>query len=474
MLARDHRPGSDPPLLALRAEGGPGRGVGHLARCLALAQAWVARGGSCVLVAASVPEPWAQRYAAAGVEVVAPGTELAPQWWLVDGYDLDDHDRPEGARLARIDDHGLSPVGPAEVLVDQNLGASPGTYQGCTAYAQLGSRYALLRQELVAAAAAASDARLRNLRSHQGPLRLVVAMGGAPADRVRSFFEAVLVELADDDLAIRVLSGGVDPAPAYAEADLALAAAGSTCWELGLFGVPSVLVAVAPNQVPLGQALAANRAGRYVGELERTSPAEVAAAVRTVAGSSTRRAELSAAIAHLIDGRGAARVATRLRGGLVQLRRAGGGDVELVHRINDEPGVRAASFDTGPIPWDVHREWFARRLADPAHHLFLGTDHRGELLGLVRFAVDARVAEIGVALDVTRRGQGWGPALVDAGVRRLADELGSDGLVRVEAQVKATNAASLRAFIDADFDAAVSDDPAVKQFRRVPVAWSAG
>jgi spore coat polysaccharide biosynthesis predicted glycosyltransferase SpsG/RimJ/RimL family protein N-acetyltransferase len=474
MLARHQVPPSDRPHLALRAEGGPGRGAGHLARCLALGQAWVHRGGRATLVAATVPEPWDARYLLAGIDVVDPGAGAAvadARWWVVDGYDLDATGHPRGAHLARIDDHGRSPRIGAEVVLDQNLGATAAPYQGELADLLLGTRYALLRRELVEVAPVARG-RERHLASGP-PTTVVVAMGGVPDPSVRAWFDAVVRQLAADGaLELEVLSGAQDPVPAYAAAGLALAPAGSTAWELALFGVPAVLVAVAENQEPLGEAIAERGAGRYLGPVDEVTPATAAAEVRRVAVDLAQRDDLAEAAAELVDGRGAARVATRLRAGLLALRPVGADDAAVVHRLNDDPASRAASRSTAPIPWADHQRWFAARLADPRAHLYLAHDGGGELVGLVRFQIDeaAPVAEVGVVVAVERRRRGWGGPLVDAGVRRLLQDLAAagapDAVLRIDAHVRAENRGSQEAFLDADFDRASAEVPGWLRYAR--------
>ncbi|MFN8018485.1 MAG: bifunctional UDP-2,4-diacetamido-2,4,6-trideoxy-beta-L-altropyranose hydrolase/GNAT family N-acetyltransferase [Acidimicrobiales bacterium] len=477
MLARHQGPASDPPHLVLRAEGGPGRGAGHLARCLALGQAWVARKGRCTLVAGEVPAPWDARYRDAGIERVAPGAVLAPaaDWWLVDGYDLGVGDAPTGARLARIDDHALSPAAPVDLLVDQNLGAMASTYDGRAADVRVGTRYALLRSELVAAA---GPRRARDPRLAQRTLRVLVMMGGAPADHVRVFLDEVVVELARTDLRVKVLRGGDDPTEAYATADLALAPAGSTSWELALFAVPAVLLSVADNQVPLGIAMSEAGAASFVGPIEGLDPVRLAETVRVLAADVERRAALAAQARRLVDGWGAPRVATRLRADLLALRPVGPDDARTVHQLNDDPQARAVSRSTAPIPWEDHERWFAARLVDPSSHLYLAHDAAGDLVGLVRFAVDARVAEVSVVVDASRRGQGWGGPLIDAGVRRLHEDLAAAGtpeaVVRVDAMVRADHRASATAFLDADFDPAPTDQEGWLRYARSHAGGSHG
>lgn len=459
-------------MLALRADGGPGRGVGHLARSLALGEAWVGLGGSCALVSTSVPPPWDDRFVAGKIPILGSADELEakPTWWVVDGYELDGSDAPAGSRVARIDDGGRSPIAvaaPPEVVLDQNLGATAADYQDLDADILLGTRYALLRRSLVAAS---STRRLDRRRPLDGATRVLIAMGGSPTLGVRTYFDRVAAGLRDEGAEVMVLGGGDDPVPDYLVADIAVAASGSTCWELAAFAIPAVLVAVAPNQVPLAREMAAAGAALGLGSIDAVPPSDVVAAVGSIASDGDLRAGLSREIARLVDGRGAARVATRLRSSLLELRPAAPEDVGIVHTLNDDPVTRANSWSTDPIPWTDHEHWYASQLADPARHLYLATAPAGDLVGLVRFHVEDRVATISVVVEPNQRGRGWGAALIDAGVRRLHVDLdrapGATVVERVTAEVKPVNEASSRAFLDADFDREPTSDVQVIRYAR--------
>lgn len=426
-------------------------GAGHQARCLAIAQAWTARHGTATLVADVVPDTWAARFHAAGVDQVRPGQAGPVHWWVVDGYGLSAHepDAPHARRRGRIDDHALSPLEKVDLTLDQNLRAEAGAYGTDAGALLLGPRYALLRQDLVDRIGARRT-RFGADGDRTGPPTLVVLGGGAPAPALRRWLAAVVSELEGAVLPV-VLDGTGDTGAALAEADLALSTSGSTAWELCALGVPSVLVSAAPNQEPLGRALGDAGAALDLGPFEVVDPARAASAVRGLIAAPAVRQELVARAKHVVDGRGAARVATHLRSLLVSLRPAEANDADRIHRWNDHPDVRAASFRTESIPWEDHLAWFDTRRSDPATPIWVASDSSGDELGVVRFTIDGPVAEIGVALAPERRGQGWGAAMIGAG---CAATLECGGVRTIVAQVKEANAASRRAFLDADFDLA--------------------
>ncbi|MGH9226790.1 MAG: GNAT family N-acetyltransferase [Acidimicrobiales bacterium] len=414
--------------LVLRADGGPGIGVGHLARCLALAEAWVDRGGVATLVSDSPPPHWARRFRSEGVEVRAPGTSpLGGDWVVVDGYHLGSV-RPEaGCRLLVVDDHGQAGTAEgAHLVVDQNLGATAGPYGGARDV-RLGPRYALLRREF----RLRRDEVQRDQPDHA--TRLVVAIGGAPVQRDT---QMVTTALADPRLAhftVTRLEGVDDVASVLAGADLALSGSGSTSWELCCMGVPAVLVPLAANQAPLAAALA--RAGIA---LAATRDDDLAGLVADLAHDPARRRTMAGRGRALVDGRGARRVVTRMVSESLDLRPVTEADARRLWEWANDPATRAASFTSDPIPWETHADWLRRRLADPASHLFI-TD-----IGVVRF----EGAVISVTVAPSARGKGLGAALIDAGVRRLFATTDTPAIV---AHIRPENVASHIAFADADF-----------------------
>jgi spore coat polysaccharide biosynthesis predicted glycosyltransferase SpsG len=87
-----------------------------------------------------------------------------------------------------------------------------------------------------------------------------------------------------------------------AGAKLAIAAAGSTCWELCAMRVPMILLTVAENQVPTANELARRGAARYVFGDDAVTEAIA------LWGNREERSRLSEVAARLVDGQGAERV----------------------------------------------------------------------------------------------------------------------------------------------------------------------
>jgi UDP-2,4-diacetamido-2,4,6-trideoxy-beta-L-altropyranose hydrolase len=302
--------------LLLRVDGGSTLGVGHLGRCLALAEAWHDRGGAVALCSADPPAAWADRFRRAGSDVREPGSSLPEaDWAVVDGYGFTEADiaelRQATDQLLVIADRGYGPAVGAELVLDQNLGADGDGYGERYPGARLllGERYAMLRREF----------RSTGPRPDRGPAvrRLLVSVGGGDTGRGRDLTDRIAADGRLAGIEVVTLTGAGDVAEIMIGADVALAAAGTTAWELCCLAVPMVLFAIAANQIALVEELKAAGVAGGVAELNPDF-AVLAAELIAVIEDPTRRARGATRGRELIDGRGAERVVAAMisdRGG---------------------------------------------------------------------------------------------------------------------------------------------------------------
>ena len=301
---------------------------------------------------------------------------------------------------------------------------------------------------------------------------LSITMGGSDPANVSGRVLEVLGEIRDLRLKVTVVVGPANPhlsslqvsaaqlqtthdvtlvtdppdLPALlARADVAVSAAGSSCWELACLGVPMLLVVIADNQRPSATALAAGNMAIVAGG---TRAEELLPLLRTLITDPDARRRLSQAAGQLIDGRGAGRVAERMATFPVHLRAATRNDAALLHAWANDPLTRRMSFSTAPIPWETHLPWLTGRLATPDCRLYIGEDETGAALGQVRLDRAATTATLSIGLAPEARGRGLAARLV----RLAAVECLHSGWCRlVEARVRPENAASLATFHRAGF-----------------------
>lgn len=498
-------------MLLLRADASIAIGTGHVMRCLSLAQAWQHAGGkACFAMADSTDAVRArvtgescgveQMSAEAGTSAdVLQAIELAKssqcKWAVVDGYHFgEEYQRAlkeHGLNVLFLDDYGHAGQYVADLVLNQNISARAALYENRSPQTRLllGPRYCLLRREF---------AEWRNWKREVPAVgrRVLVTMGGSDPDNVTAWTMDALTRVRVDGLEAIVIVGGSNPhaeklerlaaesgknfsvrrdvtniSELMAWADVALSSAGTTCWELCLMALPSLLVDVAPNQTALAIEMALRGCAIHLGAPMGLSAAELAAQVEGLLRDEDRRRQFSIRCRELVDGGGAQRVVQAMTGKL-RLRAAKESDCNLLWEWANDPEVREASFSSAPILWEAHQAWFAGKMKDPNCTLLIAEDDTGRQIG--QFRVDWRSDEegdIAVSVAAPFRGAGNGASLIDLAVGRVFAERGD----RVYAFVKIENQASRRAFEQAGFSSlgeeCVNRHPAIRYVRRNEFAF---
>ncbi|MGB6476311.1 MAG: UDP-2,4-diacetamido-2,4,6-trideoxy-beta-L-altropyranose hydrolase [Candidatus Sulfotelmatobacter sp.] len=485
--------------LFFRADASVAMGTGHVMRCIALAQAWQDAGGRAIFVMAESTPALAARLRAESCEVfslaaVAPvgsaeesarvaalAREHKAEWVVVDGYQFgEDYQRAlksAGLKVLFMDDYGHGGRYSSDLVVNANVCAEEALYQNREPYTRLllGPRYCMLRREFNA------------WRQWQREVpsvahKALVTMGGSDPENVTGRVIEALGMGGVGDLETMVVVGGSNPhfealdqtavraggkitiqrdtaqmAQLMADADVAISAAGSTCWELCLLGLPSLLVDVAANQTALARELHRRGCAIHLGSSRDVSAGKIAEELAKMIRSREVRQSLSSASRALVDGNGARRVVSSVGAGTsVFLRRATAHDSRLLWEWANDAAVRAASFSTSPIPWETHEAWFAEKLSQEKCLILIAEDEKGSAVGQIRF--DRRPegdCEVDVSIAPVKRGKGLAAVVIRNGARRVLSE---GRCVRIHAFVKAENRASRRAFEAAGFINLGEDD----------------
>ena len=343
--------------VAFRADASPRIGIGHVMRCLTLAQLIARETASEILFICNrdLPESVRERIMDAGfiLEFTNPADDFEWRsdvrrfielggvgrkrkkfdWVVADHYSIDRRWEAEVRCVARrilvIDDLADRPH-ECDVLLDQNLiagmeqrylGLVP---EGCRLF--LGPGYALLREEFFEA---------KSLARERTELRHVLVNFGGSDPTGEAF--KVLVALketgwADEPAALgltailfHVVAGPANPrlnelaercrgmpnvsfyteikdmARFLAGMDLAVGAGGVSMWERAFMGVPSAVIAVADNQIPAAEETAKRGIVWYLGKCDAVTPAAIAGLLRTLEENPQELGRISRNALHIMQ-----------------------------------------------------------------------------------------------------------------------------------------------------------------------------
>ena len=475
----------------IRADAGPRIGTGHVMRCIALGQAVKRIGGQVDFVCGQLPGKLQQRilnegFGLATIESAAGSVgdvrelnklvaEAEPNWVLLDGYGFSDEYQAglalERSQLACIDDFGHAKHDRASLVLNQNIYSSSSDYSNTASKTETltGSRFTMLRDEF---ASKTNNNRLQNIPSRAK--RILVTFGGAdPNNMTAQILETV------DAAAIEGASIDVILGPCYEHAEslrelvktsrstirlhrnvdnmyalmnrihLAITGGGTTSYELARCGIPSIVIPIADNQIPIAEKL--NELGiAALGNMTDLQSGGLKKLISRLIRDVDRRREMSDISQKIIDGQGANRVARHMVSKVFHFRDAELADAQLLLNWRNEPEVRAVSFQNKTIPFETHRDWLANKLGSRESRLKIIEDAQGTPVAQIRLDFEPQndAAVISINVIPSCRGRGLGTALIERATREITNEFGNFRLI---ARIKASNTASQNAFSKAGF-----------------------
>ncbi len=336
----------------MRADAGTDVGTGHVMRCLALGQAWLAHGGKAKFVSRCQgdalrrkieathltfaaldklhPDPDDLNTTLRVLDNIAAHDHQRP-WLVLDGYHFDQSYqkalRATGHELLVIDDNALLPHYYASVLLNQNINADQLAYRTeADTLLLLGIRYVLLRPEFLA---------WRKWRRQIAPVatKVLVTMGGTDTDNATALVLRALELLTIEGLEIAVAVGPdnrhldelvsivrglpltvqfhrnpANMAELMAWSDMSVSAGGSTLWELAFMGLPSVTLVLAENQEGAVRRLEEQGVCQSAGWATQVDSRTLAERIEFLAYAEGLRRRFSVAGKDLVDGLGSQRV----------------------------------------------------------------------------------------------------------------------------------------------------------------------
>jgi UDP-2,4-diacetamido-2,4,6-trideoxy-beta-L-altropyranose hydrolase len=474
--------------LLIRTDASINMGTGHVMRCLALAQTWKQKRGDVIFAMAEVPPGIDTRLRDEGMEVMAvtfpPGSQedayetanlgiqIGNPWIIVDGYQFGaEYQRclkDANLKFVFIDDYGHAQYYCADIVLNQNVYAYEALYRNRDPHTSLllGAPYVFLRQEF-------TQWKGERNKIPTVAQKILVTMGGSDPENVTLKIIQALELIPAADMEIKIIVGAANPhlgrlkevssslnclvqvltnvrnMPELMEwAEVAVSAAGSSCWELAFMKVPTVTVVLADNQCLVAEHLGRLGVTVNLGFHSQLTPQEIAKELSRVLCSGTLRAEMSFLAQKLVDGQGVSRLLRHMDERTLSFRRVEESDQRLLWEWRNDPTVRDLSFSTEQIEWEHHVQWFASKLKDPncIFSMILGASNIP--IGQVRYDIEAAQATISISLAKESRGKGYGSFLI----QRTSDKLfASHRVNEIHAYVKEDNQVSRQAFIKAGF-----------------------
>ena len=130
-------------------------------------------------------------------------------------------------------------------------------------------------------------------------------------------------------------------------------------------------------------------------------------------------------------------------------------DARLLWEWRNAPDVRAVSLDSKPIPFEQHREWYERSLANP-DRVILIVEYEMTPAAMVRFDHDKGIATVSIILASEIRGKGMAKRILASTIDEVLPRPQA-----LRAFIKPENAPSLALFHGVGFEIVQDGDPLV-------------
>ncbi len=320
-----------------RFDAGPGVGLGHMRRCLTLAEALYRDQSAQISIFTASPE-LVKRYLNFNARVIPLRNKkmkaevaefqtallrrsLRPL--IVDHYGYKKEEiealKPYVARLIAFDDLGAAKRFCLDAVINHNVYGSRFAY-GHSVKVFSGARYCLIPTDIK---------KIRRPAESQKSVVMTLGGGTARADLLRLAAIAEMIYSRGVNLKMFILSGVQKGRPlpelphirwispeqfisAVSRAAVSFSASGVSAYEFAFLGIPLILVQNAENQKYLSKAMVESGAAIWGGDWSGLSNRRAADAIVDLLNNPARQIQMRNAGRRLIDGEGAKRLASEL------------------------------------------------------------------------------------------------------------------------------------------------------------------
>jgi UDP-2,4-diacetamido-2,4,6-trideoxy-beta-L-altropyranose hydrolase len=445
----------------IRADGSLNIGLGHLMRCIALAQMLTPE-FEPILVCQHIPKSIMDDLNKAGFEVILVENEddffsliSNKDMVVLDDYSFDiDYQKKVkslSGKLIFIDDlHEMEFV--ADLIINHAPGVSQSDYCAIesTQYA-LGLDYVLLRPAFLEQA--------RKKREIRGIQSVMICFGGGDYKNLtlsttkaimafEQFREIVVITgpaydhleslkslISKDSRINHYHSLNEDEMLALMlRAQLAIVPSSGILFETLAAGCIVISGTYAENQRIIFERFLQSGAFENAGNFLEKDIVEAVKSVLSNSGGNKR----------LIDGESSKRILRKVLGLTISLRDVKSDDCKLLFSWANEPGVRMNAINNNQIEWDEHVAWFSRILSGGNSRIFI-LERSGKPAGQARFDLKGDHCIIDYSVDKDYRGKGLGKLMLEKSIDRI-------GKASFKAIVKTENISSIAVFKSLNFE----------------------
>jgi len=548
--------------LIIRADASVFIGIGHIIRCLTLADKSNRRGANIQFICKEekgnliglIEKKGYRSHRLPRSIDLAEERELTkkilenqsncPDLLIVDHYDIDiSYEFPlrEHVKKIMVIDDLANRRHDCDLLLDQSYSKSDNRYNGLVpenCIQLLGPKYAILCPQF-------QKARGGLRKRDNGVNRILVFMGGADSKNTTSKVLRAIHMLDRSDIAVDVVIGNLNPyhdeikmlaskipntichhnvenmANLMVSADLCIGAGGTTTWERCCVGLPTITIILAENQKNISENLDKEGVLINLGWYHSVTEINIKEVIETLIDNPQKMVSMSDKSRRLVDGEGVNSVydtiismvsdrnqyrlilenelddkvvykedevitndvreikpqiqtgekdcnsvkrlshphrllngkngthqSESLKSNAINLMKAEITDINDIFEWRNHPDIRKYFFNANPVSWNVHEQWFNRKLKDHNTAIYVAC-HIENKIGSIRFENKAEMVNISVMLNPTYLGKGFGSKIIKLGVEKfIKDRSPKKHLI---AEIKADNIASINAFKKAGF-----------------------
>ncbi len=471
------------PRVIVRCDGGTDIGMGHVVRCLALANMlrdyfdvsfvlqeteetvyqWITQQGfQHTALSRTTDYELDCTHLLSAVNEKITNTSIV----VLDGYHFttsyQQTVQQNGCKVVAIDDlHSWHHT--AEAIINHAPDVAPSTYD-CEVHTRLllGLHYALLRPEILSAS--------RSARVVKQAERFLISMGAADESNRTEFFARLLSVYfphAHVQLLVSSLNPHYESIQALAEihpqiticlnlntreltdallhTDVVICPASTISIEACAMGCSLITGYTAPNQLGILNGLSKHGAARSLGAFQSLTESEALESIRTFTENFNAREEQLKQQRTLIDGRSDRRLALSFLeiSHACTVRKATIHDARLYFEWANDTAVRANSYQSAEIVWEDHEKWFEVVTTSPTTCMWLYSIN-GTPAAQMRLKLEDNKAIINYSVGSSFRGRGLSVLLLQHSALKISLEQGH--VECLEGWVKKSNLPSFRAF----------------------------